>query len=205
MSKPPTHSNGAPIYRFMASWPCGPAGCLKLLLIKTGDVETNPGPKKTHRKFWICDICHKQIDCRKQISMRCNRIEHMVHLICAGISASILYRCLDLPSTQRCQTHNSHIHNTTAPFHTLVQASYPLLTYTTATQTHIQHSPCSHRIGKAQKQSSYPLTPLTSYTAPNTYMLLLSSPHPPRVPSQPHRQTKDDNITTQHTSTQTQQ
>ena len=38
----------------------------------------------------------------------------------------------------------------------------PLATYTTATktQTHVRHSPCSHRIGKVQIQSSYPLTAL---------------------------------------------
>ena len=53
-------------------------------LIKAGDVETNPGPI-THKQFRICDICHKQIHGRKQISIRCNRIEHLVHLICAGI------------------------------------------------------------------------------------------------------------------------
>ena len=38
-----------------------------------------------NKKVWICDICHKQIDVRKQISIRCNRIEHWVHLRCAGI------------------------------------------------------------------------------------------------------------------------
>ena len=44
--------------------------------IKAGDVETNPGPKNTHKQVWICDICHKQIHGRKQISIMCNRIEH---------------------------------------------------------------------------------------------------------------------------------
>ena len=34
---------------------------------------------------WICGICHKQIHVRKQISIRCNRIEHWVNLRCAGI------------------------------------------------------------------------------------------------------------------------
>ena len=38
-----------------------------------------------NKKVWICDICHKQIHVRKQISIRCNRIEHWVHLRCAGI------------------------------------------------------------------------------------------------------------------------
>ena len=55
-----------------------------MLLIKTGDVETNPGPSTTHKQVWIYDICHKQIHGRKQISISCNRIEHWVHLRCAG-------------------------------------------------------------------------------------------------------------------------
>ena len=71
--------------RFTVFWacrPCGPAGWLAMLLVKAGDVETNPGLNK---QVWICDICQKQIHVRKQISIRCNRIEHWVHLKCAGI------------------------------------------------------------------------------------------------------------------------
>ena len=86
VSKPPAPSNGAPIYRlFWASRPCGPTGWLALLLIKAGDVETNPGPTTLNKRVWICDICHKQIHVRKQISIRCNRIKHCVQLRCAGI------------------------------------------------------------------------------------------------------------------------
>ena len=70
---------------FWACRPCGPAGWLALLLTKAGDVETNPGPTTLNKKVWICHICHKQINVRKQISIRCNRIEHWVHLRCAGI------------------------------------------------------------------------------------------------------------------------
>ena len=55
-----------------------------LLLTKAGDVETNPGPTTLNKKVWICDICHKQINIRKPISIRCNRIEHWVRLRCAG-------------------------------------------------------------------------------------------------------------------------
>ena len=61
------------------------AGWLALLLTKADDVETNPGPTTLNKKVWICDICHKQIHVRKQISIRCNRIEHWVHLRCASI------------------------------------------------------------------------------------------------------------------------
>ena len=74
-----------PDYRFLASRPCRPAGWLVILLIKAGDVETNPGPTITHKQVWMSDICHRQIQVRKQISIRCNRIEHWVHLRCAGI------------------------------------------------------------------------------------------------------------------------
>ena len=76
---------GARFTVFGACRPCGPAGWLALLLTKAGDVETNPGPTTLNKRVWMCDICHKQIHVRKQISIRCNRIEHWVHLRCAGI------------------------------------------------------------------------------------------------------------------------
>ena len=56
-----------------------------MLLIKVGDVETNPGPTTIRKQVWICNICHRQIQVRKQILIRCNRIEHCVHQRCAGI------------------------------------------------------------------------------------------------------------------------
>ena len=74
-----------PDYRFLASRPCTPAGWQAMLLIKAGNVETNPGPTTTRKQVGICDICHRQIQVRKQISIRCNRIEHWVHLRCTGI------------------------------------------------------------------------------------------------------------------------
>ena len=81
---PPTM--GARFYRFFcgAGRPSGPAGWLPLLLLKAGDVETNPGPKHTRTKVWICDICHREIN-RKQTSLRCNHSEHWMHLRCAHI------------------------------------------------------------------------------------------------------------------------
>ena len=48
-------------------------------------METNPGSTTTHKQFWICDICHKQIHGSKQISIWYNRIEHWVHLRCTSI------------------------------------------------------------------------------------------------------------------------
>ena len=63
-------------------------GWRALLLIKAGDLETNPGPTTTHKQVWIYDICHKQINDRKQIFIRCNMIEQWVQLRCAAIRQS---------------------------------------------------------------------------------------------------------------------
>ena len=69
-------------------------GWLALFLTNAGDVETNPGPTTSQKRVWICDIGYKQIHVRKQISLRCNRIEHWVHLRCAGIrQAQYTYTC----------------------------------------------------------------------------------------------------------------
>ena len=78
-------SNGGPIDRFLGMPAMRTPGWLAMLLTKVGDVETNPGPTTLNKKVWICDICHKQIHVRKQISIWCSRIEHWVHLRCAGI------------------------------------------------------------------------------------------------------------------------
>ena len=94
---------------FWVSRPCGPAGWLALLLTKSGDVKTNPGPTTSHKRVWICDICYKQIHVRKQISIRCNRIEHWVHLRCAGI------RQAQYTDTWTCHLHrkpDSHLTQT---------------------------------------------------------------------------------------------
>ena len=74
---------GAPILPFFGH--ADPLDGWRYCSQKRGDVETNPGPTTLNKKVWICDICHKQIHVRKQISIRCNRIEHWVHLRCAGI------------------------------------------------------------------------------------------------------------------------
>ena len=81
----PPPAMGARLPFFWESQSCGPAGLLVPLLIKAGDVHTNPGPTNTCKQVWICDICHTKIQVRKQISIRCNRIEHWMHLRCAGI------------------------------------------------------------------------------------------------------------------------
>ena len=91
----PPPAMGARLPFFWVSRPGGPAGLLIMLLIEAGDAETDPGPTTTRKQVWICDICHRQIQVRKQISIRCNRIKHWVHLRCTGI-----------------YTHNTQRHNT---------------------------------------------------------------------------------------------
>ena len=165
----PPPAMGARFTVFWACRPCGPAGWLALLLTKAGDVETNPGPKTLNKQVWICDICHKQIHVRKQISIRCNRIENWVHLRCAGI------RQAQYTDTWTCNLHREStltLHTDITPPHRSrpwSKTPYPPPTYTTATktQTHVQHSPCPHRIGKAQTQFSHPLTHLSTHTAPS--------------------------------------
>ena len=86
---------------------------------------------------------------------------------------STIYRYLDLPYTK-------NPNNTTQ-----------IPTYTTATQ--IQHSPCSHRIGKAQTQSSHPLTPLSSNS--NTARAKdIHISHTPPTPLIPNTSTALDTI-----------
>ena len=148
--------------------------CIQYITNIPHSVLANPGPTTLNKRVWICDICHKQIHVRKQISIRCNRIEHWVHLRCAGIRQAQYtdtWPC-HLHRESRLTPHISHRHNTTPPLPTLVQAPYPLPTYTThttatKTPTHVQHSPCPHRIVKAQTQFSHPLTPLSTHTAPS--------------------------------------
>ena len=48
VSKPPAPAMGAQFTVFLASQSCGHVGWLALLLIKTGDVETNRDPTTTH-------------------------------------------------------------------------------------------------------------------------------------------------------------
>ena len=115
VSTPPTPSNGGRITYFFASWPCGPAGWLAMLLIKAGDVETNPGSTNTRKQVWICNICHRQIQVRKPISIRSNWIEHWVHLRCADSRLAHYTDTWTCHQHKKNQTHNTHRHNTTLP------------------------------------------------------------------------------------------
>ena len=74
VSTPSAPNNGGLIYRLMGKSAMGTTGWLARLLIKEGDVETNPGPTTIRKQVWICDICHRQIHVRNQISITCNTI-----------------------------------------------------------------------------------------------------------------------------------
>ena len=97
--KPSSPSFGGPIYRFLgkpAIWTRWMAGAA---LTKAGDVETNPCPTTLNKQVWICGISYKQIHVRKQISTTCNRIDHWVHLRCAG------FRQAQYTDTWTCHLH----------------------------------------------------------------------------------------------------
>ena len=112
------------------------------------DVETNPDPTTTHKQVWICNICHKQIHCMKQISIRCNRIEHWVHLRCTG------FRQDQYTDTWACHLHResglrTHI-DITSPHHS-IPWSKPLPT------PHLLHP--HHRNPNTDTRQTLPLFP----------------------------------------------
>ena len=128
------------IYHFWgASRSSGPAEWLALLLTKVGDVKTNPGPTTLHKRVWICDICPKQIHVRKQISIRYKRIEHCVHLRCAGIRQA-----------QYTDTWTCHLHRESrlTP-HTDITPPHPSRPWSKP-PTHSQHH-CNQNTDPAEK------------------------------------------------------
>ena len=85
---------------------------------------------------------------------------------------STIHRYLDLPSTQIIQTHTSHRHNTSPPLPTLVQAPYPLPTYTPPQPKH-------------RHMSNTPPVP-TGLVKPKPNSPIHSSPSPPTPPRAKH-------------------
>ena len=116
------------------------------------------------------------------INIRCNRIEHWVHL-----------RYADIRQAQYTDTWTCHIHreyrftphtDITPPLQTLVQVPYPLPIYTTATktQTHVQH-----RIGKGQTQSSHHLSTHAGPSQTHTHLThSTNSSHPTHITHPQH-------------------
>ena len=176
--------------RFLgASRPCRPTGWLALLLIKAGDVETNPGPT-THKQVWICDICHKRIHGRKQISIRCNMIEHWVHLRCAVI------RLAQYSDTWTCHLHKESRltditpHNTTRPCYK--PPTHSPLTPPQPKYRHISKPkpnpliPSPHTPPRLKHiHISHTPTPLITRTTliPSTSAVLDTIPEPPTYPA----------------------
>ena len=128
----------------------------------------------------------RQIQVRNQISLRCNRIEHRVHLRLRRNPPSTIYIYLDLPSSQILQTHNTHRHNTTLTSKTLAQAAHTLSPQYKPTPPQPKHRHISHfphippELGKLKPN---PVTPqhLAPRPEPNTYtchtLHLHLSPH----------------------------
>ena len=162
---------GAQFTVFWACRPCGPAGWLALLLTKAGDVETNPGPTNLNKKVWICDICPKQIHVRKQISIRCNRIEHWVHLRCAGI------RQAQYTDTRTCHLHRESRltprTDITPPHHSRPLSKPPT------------HSPPTPPQPKHRHMSNTPPIP-RGLVKPKPNSLIHSPPSPPTPPRAKH-------------------
>ena len=114
----------------------------------------------------------------RRISIRCNRIEHWVHLRCEGI-------CLaQYTDTWSCHIQKESRLTTDIPSHPFIPwyklpTHYPNTT-ATHTKTHLPHSPSSYRIGKSQTQYSQPL----SSTLPRAQHILIS--YTPPTPLTPH-------------------
>ena len=168
-----THSSCPPQWGpvstvFWAGRPSGPAGWLALLLLKAGDVETNPGPKHTRTQVWICDICHREIT-RKQTSLRCNHSEHWVHLRCAHI------RVDQYTDTWICHLHRGSRlpHATYTSPHFPLASSKPLL--------HSPPTPPTPPHPKHQHTSNSPTSP-PKMTNPRLPKPLTHSPPTPPTP-----------------------
>ena len=138
-------------------------------------------------RFIVFGIYHKQIHVRKQISIRCNRIEHWVHLRCAGIRQeqyTDTWIC-HLYRESRLTTH-THI---TPPFQTLVQTRYTLPTYSIAPFTPPQpkHRHTSNTLPVPTGLVNPKPNPLTHSHTPPTPLIYSTSAgldtiHEPRVP-----------------------
>ena len=120
-------SSPAMITVFWAIRPCEPTGWLAMLLVKAVDVETNPGPTTTRKQVWIYDICHIQMQVRKKISIRCNRIELFItHLYD--------YHIITLTYHTIYHTHSYCYHTIRLIFHTCYHTLF-----TTLFNTHLYY------------------------------------------------------------------
>ena len=133
-----------------------------------------PGPTTLNKKVWICNICHKQIHVRKQISIRCNRIEHWVHLRCAGI------RQAQYTDTWTCHLHREYRltpHTDITPPHRSRPLSKP--------PTHSPPTPPTPPQPKHRHMSNTPPVP-RGLVKPKPNSLIHSHPSPPTPPRAKH-------------------
>ena len=84
-----------------------PAVWLALLLIKAGDIKSNPGPTTHTPATWTCDVCYKTIH-KNQTSIRCNHT----------LGTSEMHKTIYTPNwicnihTHTHSTHPSYINST---------------------------------------------------------------------------------------------
>ena len=123
---------------------------------------------QTHTQTCTCDICLKIIN-KKQISIRCNAIEHWVHHRCAGVSL----QHMDLPSTQHVQVHFTKLsHHKTNTLHlhahphhhplTLKYKHPPTLKYK---HPHHQHKQPHLPLTQNKHQNTHKTPPTTAKTS----------------------------------------
>ena len=185
---------------------------------KAGDVETNPDPITTHKQVWIGDTCHKQIQDRKQISIRFNMIKHWVPQRCADIRLTQYRHTSHTPLFP--QDWSKPILLSTQPSHLLHRPEPNTYTFfkLQLISSHAPHSSLARHLRKTHYlnhmyhlhtynlHSSQPYPPpsptpniavshtLSQYTyiehkTTGHVSQLPKSPHPHRVPRQSHSQT----------------
>ena len=99
-TNPWSHRNGRP-WATTAIFSAGLAGkpvtWLAPLLLKAGDIESNPGPPR----IWTCELCTQKIT-RRQTSVLCNtHPSHWVHIKCANIKTK------EHTKTWMCKNHDT--------------------------------------------------------------------------------------------------
>ena len=123
--------------------------------------HTNSGPTTIQKQIWICDICQKQIHGRKQISIRCNRIEHWEHIQCAGIRPA---QCTD--------TWSCHLHKESGLTQTYYHPTPPDHGPSPLPTPHLHHP--YHHNQNTETRPTLPLLP-QDRSSPNP---ILTSTHP---------------------------
>ena len=147
---------------------------------------SNQGPTTTHKQIWICDICHKQIYTRKQISLRCNKTLGAPKM--CWYPPSTTHRLMDrhLHRESRLTSHNT---SQTTSYPNTNHSLTPLLFHHTTTTTNTP-TPHAHQ---HPKHLNYPWP-----------TLILQFTHRPLHPPHPKPSTYASHMVhTPHTATYT--